>query len=233
MITNVIAAFTLVLAVHPAAAQTPTTMLSDAVQHASGWRQGRAEALRDIKNDRMCIYSAGMRDPGEWLDRESGLPVVAIAACSFDERTLGRLQGYNQTIRNHVARNGSPPYSFKRWESELFALKAYFDGAAVLAPPVSIRSDGPPFVSEDQTWTLRLVKPPDQEVSELRLTRSAATLIVLTARPQDDEMQILIGPAGSEFAVLRYQHRGAFSKYVAIDVRRGVRLRSCSAKDDK
>ena len=69
MITNVIAAFTLVLAVHPAAAQTPTTMLSDAVQHASGWRQGRAEALRDIKNDRMCIYSAGMRDPGEWLDQ--------------------------------------------------------------------------------------------------------------------------------------------------------------------
>jgi hypothetical protein len=174
----------------------------------------------------MSLYTIGLRDPGENLDRDTGLPVVAIAGCKVDQSIIGRRDGYNKVIRDQIARHGVPAYSFKPWESVLFNHQEYFDRRAGSKALGRLRTNGPALESDHQRWSMRLVSSDDDTASELKLIRGSDTQTVLTVRKRDAEVDVLVGPNGSEFAVIRYVWNQVFWRYVAVDLRRGLRLRS-------
>jgi hypothetical protein len=210
-------------------AQSSPTPTSRGAEYERGFRQGQAEALRDAVDGRMSIYSAGLHDPGEWLNRETGLPIRAIGVCSIDASTQGRRDGYNQTIRGHIARDGLPRYSFNRWASDLFDLQSFVERRSSVTPTIRVRTDGPAFVSPDHVWSLRVVKTA-ADVSELRLTMGSSTVAVFRAHESPVEMELVVGPDDSQFAVLAFPVHDVFRRYVAIDLRRGLVLRSTDTR---
>jgi hypothetical protein len=206
--------------------------------YASGFSRGQAEARRDIKEGCMSIYQYGRRDLGDDLDRETGLPIVRIGGCRVDDSVEGRGDGYNQAIMAEIARSGPPSYSFKPWETILFDLPAFFDQRSAARESRRISPDGRAQSLPDGVWSLRLLKSSGLETPNaagecvLSLIRGPETRAVLTC-DASGEIELVSGPKGSRFVVVRSVVISRFYEYVAIDVRRGVRLRSTCVRFGK
>jgi len=89
------------------------------------------------------------------LDRETGLPIYGLG-CVVDGELLGREEGYNARIKEHIAAHGPPASSFKKYERELFDLKAYFEERARTEEPIRLEEDGPEVRSPDESYGIRL-----------------------------------------------------------------------------
>src|SRR5262249_41063573 len=129
----------------------------DAKYHRA-YRAGVAEANQELKDGKASLYTYGLRDSGEFLDQETGLPLKAIAGCVVDSKSEGLADGHNKRIRESIAEKGLPTNSFKRWEKQLFDLKHYYLAKTKTADPTPWRLDGPASKSPNGKHTLRLVK---------------------------------------------------------------------------
>lgn len=70
-------------------------------------RQGRADALRDLKNGILRIEYFGL-DPGpartrtELLYSRYGIVIDMVAGCSISEEQIGHMRGYNQVMETEI-----------------------------------------------------------------------------------------------------------------------------------
>ena len=108
-----------------------------------GYKQGVAEAEKELREGHATLYMSGLQDGLEHLDRETGLPFTIVAACVVDDQTCGRERGHDARIREHIKVHGLPAGSFKKWEKELFELKEYYNARTQTAKPIPLAPGGP------------------------------------------------------------------------------------------
>ena len=95
-------------------------------EYKAAYKQGQTEADRELADQVATIYTYGLGDLFENLDRETGLPYDGFG-CVVDDKILGRTDGHNDRIMESIKANGLPKGSFKRWEKELFGLEDYVE----------------------------------------------------------------------------------------------------------
>ncbi len=190
-------------------------------------RKGREEAERELERGRASLYVYGLRRDGSNLDRETGLPYEAIAACVVDNAILGRADGHNSRIKEHIAAHGLPANSFKRWEKDLFDLKSYTETRLKTEAAILLKVDGPAVKSPDGKHSARVAKVTENWldgkpyehvvliVDEGRASPRPVSLVALKGEPR-----LLWGPDGSGFAVVLYKSLGQ-GVAEAIDLHRG------------
>lgn len=122
-----------------------------------GYEGGRAEAERALVDGKPSLYVFGRRDVTNCLDRETGLPLVAVAGCFVDDETEGRADGNNEHVRAHIAAHGLPLSSRKPFEADLFDLAGYV--ARTAANLCEFEIDGPETASRDGRLRVRVWRP--------------------------------------------------------------------------
>jgi hypothetical protein len=88
--------------------------LKESKEFRNGYKQGVAEAEKELKEGRPTLYLSGLQMSLEHLDKETGLPYRVIAGCVVDDGIVGREQGHDETIREHIKAHGLPASSFKK-----------------------------------------------------------------------------------------------------------------------
>jgi hypothetical protein len=211
--------------------EDPVDGIENTQRYRAAYAEGRREASRELREGRPTVYTCGLRMALENLDRETGLPYRAIAGCIIDDEIIGRARGHNERIAEHIKAHGPPSSSFKPWEKELFGLKAYFNERLQVATPQPLDADGPALRSPDGRYSVRAVKVTSEEKGRRKSERMAVEVRTngVAHEPEmvwlgDGPLNLLWGPEGSAFAVLR-QSGGPSPAYLALDLRRGVWLR--------
>ena len=192
-------------------------------EYRDGYKQGIAEAEKELKEGHPTLYMSGLQMSFEHLDKKTGLRMTPIAACVVDDRTDGREHGHNKRIMDHIKIHGLPASSFKKWERELFDLRAFFDDQTKTNKPVRLEVGGPKHVSPDGKFT---VTPVQSHIEKDDGTSKPVLGIVVTARGQKpmreesiwqgDESDFVWGPEGSRFIVIRCRGNGVY--YMAFDL---------------
>jgi hypothetical protein len=198
-------------------------------EYRSAYQQGRDEADKEVSNGVATLYSFGLRLSLDFVDRETGLPIDAIAGCVVDDSILGRALGHNERIREHIKAHGLPANSFKPWEKQLFGLKEYV-GVQEKVKPIELVLGGPTVKSPDGKYAIRPVHGhlPNRDGR----TRDCLAIIIsvdgvslkelLMIHP--DKVSLVWGPPASRFAVV-YVRDPEYEEYAAIDLQRGRFLR--------
>ena len=138
-------------------------------EYQAAYKQGREEADRELRDQAATIYTWGLGDLFENLDRETGLPYYGFG-CKGDDKLEGRVDGHNDRITEHIKANGLPKESFKPWEKELFGLQDYFESRRKHEKPEILAADGTALKSPDGTCTLKPVVK--QETNEGRVVKT-------------------------------------------------------------
>ena len=201
----------------------------DSVEYRAAYTQGRAEADRELKNEAATIYSYGLMNFCQNLDRETGLPYCGLG-CKIDDEILGRVYGHNDRIREYIKDHGVPKNSFKQWEKGLFGLEDYFKSRRKHEKAETPRADGPALKSPDGTCTIKLVAKSytsdGKAVKRLSLELSSdgrKPKEVSLLADADAKTELFWGPKGSGWAVVAVE--GArHDWFMAIDLRRASRL---------
>lgn len=170
-------------------------------EYREAYQQGAREAKQELADGRATLYTCGLGDLFERLDRDTGLRYQAIAGCVVDDAVLGRSRGHNDTIRKFIATKGLPTNSFKRWEKDVFALREYFENAAKGAPQFPLAAGDFGHSSPNEEFSVRLVRRPAQSL-EIEVTQPgnmplSAEIIV------GDTVECVWGPKDSRFLVAR------------------------------
>lgn len=216
------------------------TEMKKTKEYQVGYREGRAEADRELEQGRATLYIYGHRLSFDNLDRETGLPYNAIAGCVIDSGLVGRADGHDDRIKESIAAHGLPANSFKRWEKELCDLKGYVALRLEAGPAISLKVDGPPTKSPDGKHSVRAGKVTEKSVVDGK-PHEYIVLIVDDGRVSDrpvtligfeGEPRLLWGPEGSGFAVVLYKELGG-EQAEAIDLHRGWWLRMERLSPDK
>ena len=199
--------------------------------YRDGYKQGVAEAERELKEGHPTLYASGLRLSLENLDKDTGLPFRFIAGCVIDDQIVGREQGHDAKIREHIKLHGLPASSFKRWQKELFALKEYYIARTKTEKPIPLAVGGPECVSVDEKVTVTPVQTPFKKDDG---TIGYMLGIVVAARGKKpvtksilwatDETDFLWGPAGSRFLVIRCNGQHG-EHYMSLDIERVEWLR--------
>jgi hypothetical protein len=200
-------------------------------EHRDGYKQGVGEAEQELKEGHPTLYAFGLRMSVENVDRKTGLPFTFIAGCEVDDRILGREQGHDARIREHIKVHGLPASSFKKWEKELFDLKGFYNVQTKTAKSAPLAVGGPMHVSPDGKYT---VAPIQMSFEKDDGTISPILGIAVAAQGKkpahekilwaEDETDFLWGPAGSRFIVIRCRDKSA-DHYMAYDLERANWLR--------
>jgi hypothetical protein len=211
---------------------TPEAKASFRAEFLAGFGKGREEAEHQLKEGRATIYVSGLWEPYEWLDRETGLRREGIAGCVVNAEISGRQAGHNEGVRAYIKDHGPPPNSFKRWEGELFDMNGFFEVHRKVESPLRLTIGGPAAKSPDGTREIRLV-----EWNHEKRDGSLAKCLAVSIRGAGDlapgpvgvmwdqgAVDLLWGPTGSRFAVIRGQEQGAI-RYQALDLTTGRVLR--------
>jgi hypothetical protein len=141
---------------------------SDAYRAA--YKQGRAEADREIQDQVATIYTSGLRENlFDNLDKETGLPYCGFG-CVVDYEILGRIDGHNDRITEYIKANGLPRGSFKPWEKELAGLQEYCNSRRKHEQAEILMAGGPTLNSPDGNYTLKPVAKQDEKMDELLKT---------------------------------------------------------------
>jgi len=82
-------------------------LLGKSQKYINGYHFGQQEALREIQNDALTIYTAGLSpsligDVQPGVDEETGLPERMVGACIVFDYQDGRMEGHNQLVREFV-----------------------------------------------------------------------------------------------------------------------------------
>lgn len=195
------------------------------------YRQGRAGADAQWKAGRVCLYTYGLRGIGDNLDPETGLACEGIAGCEVDDAILGRAAGHDERVAELIEQKGLPPGSFKPRLAELSGLAAYFRSRTGEDAPRGMDAEGPGLRSADGRHVVRLVTDIyERGDGGVGRTLSLALDEGKNASPKrcillgDCEPQLVWGPSGSGFVVVRGRSEG-FDIYEAIDLNRGRSLK--------
>src|SRR5262249_15348921 len=154
--------FLLVLLQGIAAGQETEAILLTKGEKATeaAYKRGVAEAEKELKEDRATIYEYGMRSTWltEHMNRRTGLPYKAIAGCEGDGESLAVAEAHNKPIDDYIAKQGLPANSFKPWDKDLFALRAFHESRSKTAPPQRPALNGPALRSPDGRHAVRLIR---------------------------------------------------------------------------
>lgn len=204
-------------------------LIGDSDEYRAGYRQGVEEAKKELESGVATFYTCGLQLGLEHLDRETGIPIRPIAGCGVDDEILGRSFGHNKTLSDSMKLRGLPANSFKRWEKELFGLEAYFIARSKQQAPVRPKAGGPVLKSPDGKFTITPVR--SEYKRQDGSTGNVFALIVggdgvkpSTVNVWWDDVDLVWGPNGSRFAVLRNVQK-EWDKYDALDLQRGEWLR--------
>jgi hypothetical protein len=205
--------------------------IEDKGEYEAAYKLGRMEADQELKVGRATIYTYGLRNLFEYLDRKTGLPEKGIAGCVVDDTIMGRGAGHNARIAEYIKEHGLPSNSFKRWEKELFDLKTYYESRTEAERPHRLTRGDPALRSPDGRYTFRPVKT-WFEKDDGRLTDTLGIAVggdgirhdVLTVLWDEGDTDFLWGPEGSGFAVVRCMWKEK-PWYMALDLKRGRWLR--------
>lgn len=118
----------------------PTEVLtenSQSIEYQSAYVQGRREAEDTIMMGKPSIYTVGLHRPdSSAMDQQTGLPLVSIGGCVVNDTIIGRMNGYNNRIREWVAQqpgNSSSSTSFEQDNSQEPALlSSGIEGRSIL-----------------------------------------------------------------------------------------------------
>ena len=175
--------------------QEPAKPARHSDEYQAAYKQGRAEADRELKDQTATIYSYGLPESlFESLDRDTGLRWRQFG-CVVNDTILGRVNGHNDRIMESIKAHGVPKNSFKPWEKELFGLEDYFKSRRKHEKAETLTADGPALKSPDGTCTIKLiaksVTSDGKEVKRLSLELSGdgrkprGSLVVRQCRRQD------------------------------------------------
>ena len=195
--------------------------------------KGCAQADADLASGEASIWTYGLNPKliSEPLDRETGLYFSSFG-CVIDDEIIGRVDGHNARIAEHVRAHGPPTNSFKPWEKELFGLKNCFETRCRTEKPIRLTVGGPPAVSTAGQYAVKLVKHADRTLDG---QPTESTWIVVgdldieckrTPLWPMKDAELFWGPKGSWFAVLRGNRKTSDQPdYMALDLRRVRTLR--------
>ena len=210
--------------------QDPLGAIRKSDEYQAAYKQGRAEADRELNDQSATIYTYGLGDLCENLDRETGLPYNGFG-CVVDDKILGRTDGHNDRIMESIKANGLPKNSFKPWERELFGLKGYVESRRKHDKPETLTADGPALKSPDASYTIKpIVKQIERDgkvVKTLAIELSGngrkPEEIWLFARA-DEKTELFWGPKESGFVVVAIRD-SRYDQFEVLDLRRGRMLR--------
>jgi hypothetical protein len=213
-----------------------TAVVREAVfGESAAYKQGRREALAELAAGKATLYTYGLRDFGEDVDRETGLRYHPIAGCLVDDAIVDRTNGHNEQILESIRTAGLPANSLKPWRDDLFNLRPFFETRARSGPPVGVNLDGPAAASPDGKYSIRRVRRTFQkddgspgEGSAFVIVAGADTHPPLHIWGDEGEATLVWGDDASGFAVLRFRGDDG-QNYVAVDLREGCVLRSESS----
>ena len=227
-----IACLLLTLTTSPCLGQKPASpdWIRDQKVYQQAYEQGIKEADQELQRGNPTIYVWGYRSLFEYLDRETGLPYHQFG-CDVSDKIFGLSDGHNARIHESIQQTGPPAHSFRRWDKELFDLKAYCATPTPTNTPHRLTPGGPPLTSPDGRCTIRPVQTSftkDDGTQAIRLGLALNTdgfdLRVATVFPGTGETDLIWAPPGAPFAILR-THRGDKTTYEALDLDRARRLR--------
>ena len=164
----------------------------------------------------MSIYENSGLITCEDIDRRTGLPLNHVGFVE-PHKPMGHekfewVKGHNDHITQYIRSHGLPRYSLKRWEKELFNLATYFDDQSRIETPKRLWAGGPGFVSPDGRNLVRAVAgEPSRGVPDaLDLVVSAGDVVLGApyVRFGKGDSDLLWGPAGSRFVVIRSRSEG-------------------------
>jgi hypothetical protein len=214
----------------------PRSMIDDPKKFEAAIPKGRAEAEKQLELNQAKIWTLGLNPDmfSESLDRETGLYLALVPGRkSDDDDILGRLEGHNARIREHIRDHGLPKNSFKPWENELFDLKKYFTDRISIDKPIRLIVGGPEATSPGGKHVVKLVNrleegtPYSKPKEATYIQVGKAEVKVSNQVDRLDFVELVWGPVDSWFAVLKY--RGLNSDqmdYIAIDLRSVRRIRT-------
>jgi hypothetical protein len=211
--------------------QEPAGAARKSDEYRVAYEQGRAEADRELNNQSATIYTYGHGDLFENLDRETGLPYSGFG-CVVDDKILGRVDGHNDRIMEHIKAHGLPKGSFKPWEKELFGLKDYFESRRKRDKPEVVTADSPALRSPDGSCTIRPVVKRGENDGKVVKTL-AIELSGNGRKPEeiwllahaDEKVELFWGPEGSRFVVIAIS-KPRHTIFDLLDLRRPRRLRT-------
>jgi hypothetical protein len=199
-------------------------------EFAAGVARGRTEADEEIKLNKARLLNYGMFIPLDQIDRETGLYHSGFG-CVIDDEIVGRVEGYNARVREHIRDNGALKNSFKPWEKELFGLKTYFEDRTRTEKPTRL-IDGAAVSSPDGKYSVRLISRPG--VNRFGEPFKNISLVISDKNGSSEDPFFplkdpeLLWPTGDAwFAVLKgkREHDDAIA-YTAIDLRGKREIRS-------
>ena len=190
--------------------------------YAAGWWEAERELWRgEASVYGFCGVSLG---PLCRLDRETGLPEVCVAGCVIKEGDQERRDGHNDHVAQYIRWNGFPGNSFKPWENDLFDLKGAFARLARGGAPVRLTPGGPAAVSPDGKNRVQPVGRGHRDGLEVVISAGDVVLRTASVRFDKGDSDLVWGPNGSRFAVVRSTREGN-EQYAAYDLRTGRILR--------
>jgi len=213
-------------------------------EYKEAHKKGVEAAEAELKEGRATLYTYGLRMGFENLDRKTGLPYKTIAGCVVDSQIMGRASGHNDRISAYINTHGLPPNSFKEHEGALFDLKGFFDRESKAQEPSRLKAGDRALKSPDGKYSIRPVESSFRKddgspgaMLNLVITGEVATHRSLPVFWDEGETDLLWGPRGSRFAVLRckmVKRRNDYFScfYLAVDLQRGEWLREESLKKD-
>ena len=198
-------------------------------QRWSYYDTGWWEAEREIWRGHVTLYGDCGHFKGEicCVDEEMGLP-VRLGGClvpiGYDERA----RGHNDHVKQYIRWNGLPKNSLKPWVRELFHLARYFEERSCLGPPVRLFACGPPVTSPHKNNGVRLMTPRTPDFLRVAIFAGSNILGNLVMPSESGECDLVCGPDGSRFVVLR-SFRDDKVHHMAGDLRTGEFL--CSESE--
>jgi hypothetical protein len=191
----------------------------------AGWWEAEQEVWRgDVTIYRECPLLCG-RAPIRNIDWETGLPIEWIGGPVEMPPELGRIRGHNDRVALYLRWKGLPSNSLKPWEKELRNLASFFDDRSQGNSPTRLIAGGTAAVSPDGKNSVRVVEDVAEGARGPVCLEIAAGSVVLETewlRRLDNlgEFELLWGPAGSRFVVIRSRNTRT-EYYAAYDLRTG------------
>jgi hypothetical protein len=195
--------------------------------YAAGWWDAELE----LRRGEATIYWVGGLVMGDIcnIDPDTGLPMRGRSGCVIRTGDSEWVKGHNDHIAQYIRWHGLPENTLKPWARELFNLYGYFDDRSRNDVPSRLLAGGATVVSPDGRNSVRLVAGVKDDGSPgdwLWVIITAGNVVLDNGyiRPAKGDFDLLWGPEGSRFAVIRsvYEKR---EHYVAYDLRTGRHLR--------
>jgi len=193
--------------------------------YAAGWW----DAERELWQGTASIYGGSDFEFCD-VDRDTGLLITHRDTCFTNEYDRERNQGHNDHIAQYIRWHGLPRNTLKPWEKELFHLKQWFDETSQTVAPTRLVAGGQAVVSPDGRNSVRPVLAvnddgsPDNDSLKVVIAAGNVVLDDWYARAHEGESDLLWGPDGSRFVVIRsITTRG--EEFQAFDLRTGRQLR--------